>query len=91
MSYEQGVEFFVKEGFQSRANAERETKRGTFDPTYLVYTLGKLQILKLREDYKKLRGDQFTLQEFHDTLLKQGAPPIRLLRRSMLGDDGPVL
>lgn len=91
MTYEEGIDFFAKEGFQSRANAERETRRGTSDPTYLVYTLGKLEILKLREDYKKMRGDKFTLQEFHDSLLKQGFPPVRLLRRTMLGDDGPVL
>jgi hypothetical protein len=91
MSYEEAITFFMKEGYQSRANAERETKRGTSDPTYLVYTLGKLAILKLREDYKRLRGDAFTLQEFHDNLLKQGFPPIPLLRRAMLGSDGELL
>jgi hypothetical protein len=56
MSYRQGIDFFVKEGYQTRANAERETKRGTSDPTYLVYTLGKLEILRLREDYRKLHA-----------------------------------
>ncbi len=86
MTYEQGIDFFVKEGYQTRANAERETKRGTSDPTYLVYTLGKLQILKLREDYKKLRGDKFSLREFHDRFLQQGGPPIKLVREAMLGD-----
>jgi uncharacterized protein (DUF885 family) len=89
MTYEQGIEFFVREGYQTRANAERETKRGTSDPTYLVYTLGKLEIMKLREDYRKLRGDQFTLQEFHDKLLGQGFPPIKLLRRALLTTDLP--
>ena len=91
MTYEQGVDFFVKEGFQTRTNGERETKRGTSDPTYLYYTLGKLQILKLREDYKAMRGAAFTLEEFHNKLLGQGMPPIRLLRRAMLGNDSPVL
>ena len=91
MTYADGIEFFVKEGYQSRANGERETKRGTSDPTYLYYTLGKLQILKLREDYKKKRGDKFTLQEFHDEFMKQGFPPIKIIRRAMLGDDSPVL
>jgi uncharacterized protein (DUF885 family) len=91
MTYEQGIDFFVKEGYQTRANGERETKRGTSDPTYLYYTLGKLQILKLREDYKKLKGDKFTLQEFHDSLLKQGYPPLKIARRALLGDDSPVL
>ncbi len=58
MSFEEAKEFFVKEGFQI---AEIESKRGTSDPTYLYYTLGKLQILKLREDYKKKVGAAFVL------------------------------
>jgi Bacterial protein of unknown function (DUF885) len=91
MTYEQGIDFFVKEGYQTRANAERETKRGTSDPTYLVYTLGKLQILKLREDYKKQRGAKFSLKEFHDSFLRQGGPPLKLVRRAMLGADSPTL
>lgn len=91
MTYEQAIEFFVKEGYQSRAIAEVESKRGTSDPTYLIYTLGKLSILKLREDYRKLRGDKFTLQEFHDGFMKQGFPPIKLIRRAMLGSDSPIL
>lgn len=91
MTMEEAVEFFVKEGFQVRPVAEKEAKRGTSDPTYLVYTLGKLQILKLREDYKKLKGSQFSLQEFHDSFMRQGYPPIRIVRRAMLGDASPVL
>ena len=91
MSYEQGVDFFVKEGFQTRTNGKRETKRGASDPTYLYYTLGKLQILKLREDYKALRGRDFTLEEFHNKLLSQGMGPIKLMRRALLGNDSPVL
>ncbi len=91
MTYEQGIEFFVKEGYQSRGNGERETKRGTSDPTYLYYTLGKLQILKLREDYKKMRGASFNLEQFHNDFLKQGFPPIKIIRRAMLGNDSPVL
>jgi uncharacterized protein (DUF885 family) len=91
MSFEQGVQFFMKEGYQTRTNAERETMRGTSDPTYLYYTLGKLQINKLREDYKKLRGKNYSLQEFHDRFIKQGTPPIKLVRRMMLGNNSPVL
>jgi uncharacterized protein (DUF885 family) len=91
MSYDEAIDYFVKEGYQSRANGEREVKRGTSDPTYLYYTLGKLQILKLRDDYRKLRGDKFTLQEFHDNFMKQGFPPIKIIRRAMLGNDTPVL
>jgi uncharacterized protein (DUF885 family) len=88
---EQGIEFFEKEGYQPHETADRETKRGTSDPTYLYYTLGKLEIMKLREDYRKMKGAQFSLQEFHDTFVKQGFPPIRIVRREMLGNDSPVL
>lgn len=91
MSFAQGVDFFVREGYQSRTNAERETMRGTNDPTYLYYTLGKLEILKLREDYRKLKGSAFSLQAFHDQLMQQGFPPLKLVRRALLGQDGPVL
>jgi len=86
MTFDQAVDFFVKEGYQTRAVALRETKRGTSDPTYLVYTLGKLQIMKLREDYRKKMGTAFRLEEFHNEFLKQGFPPIVLVRRAMLGD-----
>jgi uncharacterized protein (DUF885 family) len=91
MTMEQSVEFFVKEGFQTRPTAEKETRRGTSDPIYLYYTLGKLEILKLREDYRKMRGAAFTLQEFHDKFLGQGNPPIKIVRRALLGNDSPVL
>jgi uncharacterized protein (DUF885 family) len=91
MTMDQGIEFFVKEGYQTRAMAEVETKRGTSDPTYLVYTLGKLEILKLREEYRQLRGARFSLEEFHDNFLKQGFPPIRIVRHALLGRDGPLL
>jgi uncharacterized protein (DUF885 family) len=71
--------------------AEVETKRGTSDPTYLVYTLGKLQIMKLREDYKKKMGNAFSLEEFHDAFLKQGFPPVKIVRETLLGDNSPTL
>ena len=91
MTYQQGIDFFVNEGYQSRTNAERETKRGTSDPTYLYYTLGKLEIMKLREDYKKMRGGAYTLEEFHDRFMREGWPPIKIVRKALLGDDSPVL
>jgi uncharacterized protein (DUF885 family) len=91
MTFDEGVAFFMKEGYQSKSNAMRETRRGTSDPFYLNYTLGKLQILKLREDYQKKTGKRFSLEEFHDNFLKQGFPPIKLIRRQMLGDDSPTL
>ncbi len=91
MTMEQAVEFFVKEGRQVRPVAEKEAKRGTSDPTYLVYTLGKLEILKLRSDYKAMKGAQYSLQAFHDAFLAQGYPPIKIVRRALLGNDSPVL
>jgi uncharacterized protein (DUF885 family) len=90
-SFDQAIDFFVKEGYQPHETGLRETKRGTSDATYLYYTLGKLQILKLREDYRKMRGAKFSLQEFHDNFMKQGYPPIKIVRRAMLGNDSPVL
>jgi uncharacterized protein (DUF885 family) len=90
-SLEQAREFFVKEGYQSSKIADVETKRGTLDPTYLYYTLGKLQILKLREDLRKKEGAGFTLQKFHDEFLSQGYPPVAVVRRALLGDSSPTL
>jgi uncharacterized protein (DUF885 family) len=91
MSFDDAVQFFQKEGYQPRTVAEVETKRGTSDPTYLVYTLGKLEIMKLREDYKQKMGASFSLQKFHDTFLQQGFPPIKIVRETMLGDESPTL
>ncbi|HKM67590.1 MAG TPA: DUF885 domain-containing protein [Candidatus Acidoferrum sp.] len=91
MSLEEAEEFFVKEGYQAAKVASIETKRGTSDPTYLYYTLGKLQILKLREDYKQKMGADFSLGKFHDAFMGQGFPPIAVVRKAMLGDDSPVL
>ena len=91
MTMEQAQEFFVKEGHQVPVVGEMETKRGTGDPTYLMYTLGKLEILKLREDYKKKLGAQFSLQDFHDRFIKSGNPPIKIVRRELMGSDGPLL
>jgi len=91
MTTDEAVEFFQKEGYQSRETAVVETKRGTGDPTYLYYTLGKLEILKLREDLKAREGTAFSLEKFHDEFLKQGFPPIKIVREAMLGDDSPTL
>ncbi len=91
MTFDQAVDFFQKEGYQSKETAIVETKRGTADPTYLYYTLGKLEILKLREDLKKKEGDKFSLEQFHDDFLRQGFPPIKIVRRAMMGDESPTL
>ncbi|HWY27084.1 MAG TPA: DUF885 domain-containing protein [Candidatus Angelobacter sp.] len=91
MSFDQAVDFFVKEGYQSKEVGLVETKRGTADATYLYYTLGKLEILKLREDMKRKEGAAFSLEAFHNNFMRQGFPPIKIVRRIMLGDDSPAL
>ena len=87
MSVEQGVRIFREEAFMEEASARKEAERGTFDPTYLVYSVGKLMLLKLRQDYKQKHGKAFSLRTFHDTLLGQGTAPFWLHRQLMLGDD----
>jgi uncharacterized protein (DUF885 family) len=91
MTFDQGVEFFEKEGYQTHQIGLVETKRGTSNPTYLYYTLGKLEILKLRADVQKKQGAAFSLRKFHDDFMRQGFPPIRIVRKAMLGDDSPAL
>jgi uncharacterized protein (DUF885 family) len=91
MTLAQSKQFFIDEGYQTPATADQESKRGSSDPTYLYYTLGKLQILKLREDYKVMKGDQFSLQEFHNEFMRQGAVPVKIIRKAMLGNDSPTL
>ena len=89
---EQGQKFFEAKAFQEPANAYEESRRGAYNPTYLYYTLGKLQIYKLRDDYRKAKGAAFTLQGFHDDFVKQGSIPIKAIRRILLpGDNGPTL
>jgi uncharacterized protein (DUF885 family) len=86
MSIEEATRFLQENCYYEEKPARQEAMRGTFDPGYLNYTLGKLQILKLRDDYKAQQGDAFSLQKFHNELLNHGMPPIRLLREIMLKD-----
>jgi len=89
---EQGKKFFIEQGYIEPETAFQEARRGTYNPTYLYYTLGKLQIYKLRDDYKKLKGAEFKLQTFHDEFVRQGGLPIKQIRKIMLpGDTGPSL
>ena len=85
MSVEQAVRFFREEAFLEETAARREAERGTFDPSYILYSAGKLMLLKLREDYKAHVGAKFSLHGFHDTLLGNGTVPIWLHRSLMLG------
>jgi len=91
MSFDDAVNFFVSDGYQSRAIGTMETKRGTSDALYLYYTLGKLEIMKLRADVKAKQGAKFNLQQFHDDFMRQGFAPIKVIRKQMLHDDSPVL
>jgi uncharacterized protein (DUF885 family) len=86
MSIDEATKFFQDNCYYEQKPARQEAMRATFDPGYLNYTLGKLQILKLRDDYKAQQGDDFSLQKFHNELLSHGMPPIRLLREIMLKD-----
>ena len=86
MTVDEATKFFRDNCYYEEKPARQEAIRGTFDPGYLNYTLGKLQILKLRDDYKAQEGENFSLQKFHNELLNHGMPPIRLLREIMLKD-----
>jgi len=89
---EQGKQFFITQGFVEPKVAFQESRRGTYNPTYLYYTLGKLQIYKLREDYRRSKGAGFSLKQFHDDFVKQGGLPIKLIRKLLIpGDTGPSL
>jgi uncharacterized protein (DUF885 family) len=90
-TFDQAVDFFVTDGYQSRSAALMETKRGTADATYLYYTLGKLEIMKLRADMMKKQGAAFNLEDFHNNFMRQGFAPIKIIRKAMLHDDSPVL
>jgi uncharacterized protein (DUF885 family) len=86
MTVDEAAQFLQDNCYYEPKAARSEAVRGTFDPEYLYYTLGKLEIFKLREDYRKQEGANFTLRRFHDEMLQHGAPPIRLLRELMLKD-----
>jgi uncharacterized protein (DUF885 family) len=87
LSVEQGVRFFRDEAYLEEGSARREAERGTFDPSYILYTAGKLMIMKLREDCKAKMGARYSLRGFHDALLANGTVPIWLHRALMLGEQ----
>ena len=88
MSVDDATRFFMDNAYMGELPARREAMRGTFDPGYLSYTLGKLMILKLREDFRREQGPAYSLKGFHDRLLSYGAPPVSLLRQMMLTEPG---
>jgi uncharacterized protein (DUF885 family) len=84
MSIAEATRLFVEKGFQEPANAYEEARRGAYDPTYLYYTFGKLEIYKLRSDYQRLKGERFKLADFHQDFIRQGPLPIPLVRQILL-------
>ena len=86
MNVKEATRFFMDNWYQGEKPSEQEAIRGTNDPGYLYYTLGKLELLKLRADYKQQEGSNFSLQHFHDQILDHGMPPVRLLRSLLLKD-----
>jgi uncharacterized protein (DUF885 family) len=92
MTIAQAAKIFEEQGFREPQVALEEAQRGAYDPTYLYYTLGKLEIYKLRADYRRARGGAYRLEQFHDDFVRQGGVPIPLLRRILLpGDTGPAI
>ena len=91
MTLDEATRFFQAHAYMEEHPASQEAIRGTFDPGYLNYTLGKLMLLKLRQDWRRQEGSNYTLRRFHDAALSWGAPPVPLLRAAMLnGDDGAI-
>lgn len=84
---EDATKFLMENAYYEEKPAHSEAMRGTHDPGYLYYSLGKLMILKLRDDWKAQEGSRFSLQRFHDELLRHGSPPLPLLRQLMLKDE----
>ncbi|MBF4492271.1 DUF885 domain-containing protein [Flavobacterium sp. MR2016-29] len=87
MNVDDATKFFMNNWYQGDKPSRQEALRGTYDPGYLFYTLGKLQILKLREDYKKQEGSNYSLQKFNDAMLDNGMPPVQILRELLLKDE----
>ena len=91
MTVAESERMFREQAYQSAGSARQQAARGTFDPGYGNYTVGKLMIRKLREDWTATRGGRAAWKDFHDEFLKYGSPPIPLVRKAMLGGDGGSL
>ena len=87
MTQEQSRQMFLTECFQDEGNARQQAARGTYDPAYLNYTMGKLMIRRLREDWTATRGGRAGWKAFHDEFLSYGGPPIPLVRAQMMGGE----
>ncbi len=89
MTQEQSKQLFMEDCYQDEGNAKQQSARGTYDPAYLNYTMGKLLIRKLRDDWTK--GDRSKWKAFHDEFLSYGGPPIPLVRAAMMGGDAKAV
>jgi uncharacterized protein (DUF885 family) len=89
MTPEQSKDLFVNQCYKDEGSADQQAARGTYDPEYLNYTLNKLMILKLRDDWTASRGGRKAWKQFHDTFLSYGGPPVPLVRMAMMGEDAP--
>ena len=87
MTVDESKKMFIEQGLRSEGEAEQQSARGTFDPAYLNYTMGKLMIRKLRDDWCASRGGKTAWKQFHDQFLSYGGPPIPLVRKAMMGAD----
>jgi uncharacterized protein (DUF885 family) len=87
MTVDESKKMFIEQGLRSEGEAEQQSARGTFDPAYLNYTMGKLMIKKLRDDWCSTRGGKSARKQFHDAFLSYGGPPIPLVRKAMMGPD----
>lgn len=91
MTVDAATRYFMQHAYMDEVTARQEARRGTYDPGYINYTLGKLLLLKLRKDYQIAHGPRSTLKQFHDAYISYGAPPIPLLRTLLLPNDDRVL
>jgi uncharacterized protein (DUF885 family) len=88
MTVAESERMFREAAFLDPGNARQQAARGTFDPAYLNYTLGKLMIRQLRDEWCATRGGRLAWPAFHDAFLYFGAPPIPLVRAALLGPSG---
>ncbi|OQA12304.1 MAG: hypothetical protein BWY64_03951 [bacterium ADurb.Bin363] len=90
MTIKEAKDFMTDIVLVSPSTARVEVNRYTMTPTQpLSYMIGQLEIMSLREEYKKLKGDSFTLKDFHDKILSFGSSPIKIIRQMLLeGEDG---
>lgn len=91
MTVEQSRQMFVNECYQDEGNARQQAARGTYDPAYLNYTMGKLLIRRLREDWTATHGGREGWHDFHDQFLSYGGPPIPLVRQQMMGGEAEAV